>query len=251
MHTVSTTNHKRETSLSYSPSAVDACGAVESWLPMVRRAAVKMMGRMPANVQLDDLLQAGAIGLMDAMQRYESGHGAQFETFAMQRVRGAMLDELRGSDWVPRSVRKNQREIAGAVQALEHELQRVPTGAEVARHIALPLQEYHEMLADVRSAQLVYSDDYDMDDGESNYLDRHTPADESTDPAVQLADRRFREALVAAIANLPERQQYVMSMYYEHDMNLREIASALGLTESRVCQIHGQTIGQLRAQMRP
>jgi RNA polymerase sigma factor for flagellar operon FliA len=224
--------------------------SIESYLPMVRRTAVKMIGRLPANVELDDLIQAGVMGLMEAMQRYEAGHGAQFETFAQQRVRGAMLDELRGTDWVPRSVRKNQRDIAGAVQALEHSLKRAPTDAEIAAHMALPLADYHEMLMDVRGAQLVYTDDYEPAEGDSHYLDRHTPVDERTDPAAQLADRRFREALVAAIGDLPEREQYVMSMYYEHDMNLKEIAAVLGVTESRVCQLHSQSVARLRARMK-
>jgi len=229
---------------------LDSGKSIETYLPMVRRAAAKMIGRLPANVEMDDLVQAGVMGLMDAMQRYEQGHGAQFETFAMQRVRGAMLDELRGTDWVPRSVRKSQRDIAGAVHALEHSLHRAPTDAEIAAHMALPLEDYHDMLTDVRSAQLVYTDDYEASGDDSHYLDRHLPEDERSDPAAQLADRRFREALVAAIGDLPEREQYVMSMYYEHDMNLKEIAAVLGVTESRVCQLHSQSVARLRARMK-
>jgi RNA polymerase sigma factor for flagellar operon FliA len=223
---------------------------IENYLPMVRRAAARMIGRLPANVEMDDLVQAGVMGLMDAMQRYETGHGAQFETFAMQRVRGAMLDELRGTDWVPRSVRKNQRDISGAVHALENKLQRAPTDAEIAGHMALPLQDYHDMLSDVRGAQLVYADDYEAADGDTHYLDRHLKPDDASDPAAQLSDRRFREALVAAIENLPEREQYVMSMYYEHDMNLKEIAAVLGVTESRVCQLHSQSVARLRSKLK-
>jgi len=229
---------------------LDAQANIENYLPMVRRAAARMIGRLPANVEMDDLVQAGVMGLMDAMQRYETGHGAQFETFAMQRVRGAMLDELRGTDWVPRSVRKSQRDIAGAVHALENKLQRAPTDAEIAGHMALPLQDYHDMLSDVRGAQLVYADDYEAADGDTHYLDRHLTPDEAGDPAAQLSDRRFREALVAAIENLPEREQYVMSMYYEHDMNLKEIAAVLGVTESRVCQLHSQSVARLRAKLK-
>ncbi len=229
---------------------LDAKTGIEPYLPMVRRAAAKMIGSLPANVELDDLIQAGMMGLMDAMQRYEAGHGAQFETFAMQRVRGAMLDELRGTDWVPRSVRKNQRDIAAAVHALEHRLHRAPTDTEIAAHMQLSLDDYHAMLGDVRGAQLVYTDDYEADDGGAHYLDRHTTPDEKGDPSAQLSDRRFRESLVKAIEDLPEREQYVMSMYYEHDMNLREIAAVLGVTESRVCQLHSQSVARLRARLR-
>mgnify|MGYP000426233576 CR=1 FL=1 len=223
---------------------------IENYLPMVKRAAARMIGRLPANVEMDDLVQAGMMGLMDAMQRYDDTQGAQFETFAMQRVRGAMLDELRGTDWVPRSVRKSQRDIAQAVHKLEHQLQRAPSDSEIAAHMDVSLDDYHGMLTDVRGAQLVYADDYDADDNDTHYLDRHIAPDERGDPAAQLSDRRFREALVGAIENLPEREQYVMSMYYEHDMNLKEIAAVIGVTESRVCQLHSQSIARLRAKLR-
>ena len=227
-----------------------AQAGIEAYLPLVRRTAHRMIGRLPANVEMDDLIQAGVMGLMEAMERYEDGHGAQFETFALQRVRGAMLDELRGTDWVPRSVRKNQREIAEAVRSLEHRLHRPPSDSEIATHMKVSLAEYHAMLVDVRGAQLVYTDDYESDDDEGHYLDRHMAPDERSDPAAHLADRRFREALVKAIEHLPEREQYVMSMYYEHDMNLKEIAAVLGVTESRVCQLHSQAVARLRSRLR-
>ncbi len=227
-----------------------ATAGIEAYLPMVRRTAHRMIGRLPANVEVDDLIQAGVMGLMEALERYEQGHGAQFETFAMQRVRGAMLDELRGTDWVPRSVRKHQREIAEAVHALEHQLHRAPTDGEIAKHLGVTLQQYQDMLLDVRGAQLVYTDDYEADEGETHYLDRHVTPDDKADPSAQLNDRRFREALVAAIEDLPEREQYVMSMYYEHDMNLKEIAAVLGVTESRVCQLHSQAVARLRSRLK-
>lgn len=229
---------------------LQAHAPIEEYLPLVRRVAAKMIGGLPANVEMDDLIQAGVMGLMDAMQRYEAGHGAQFETFAMQRVRGAMLDELRGTDWVPRSVRKSQRAIAAAVHTLEHQLQRAPSDIEIAGHLNLSLDDYHEMLTDVRGAQLVYTDDYEASDGDTHYLDRHLSPDDKSDPASHLSDLRFRQALVRAIENLPEREQYVMSMYYEHDMNLREIAAVLGVTESRVCQLHSQSVARLRARLK-
>jgi len=223
--------------------------SIEKYLPMVRRQASRMIGRLPANVELDDLIQAGTMGLMDAMQRFEQGHGAEFETFAMLRVRGAMLDELRGADWVPRSVRKSQREISDAVHKLEQTLKRAPRDTEIAAHLHVSLAQYHAMLTDVRGAQLVYLADYDSEDGDSNHLERQF-ADESADPSTQLTDRRFRQALVKAIENLPEREQYIMSMYYEHDMNLKEIAAVLGVTESRVCQLHSQAVARLRSRLK-
>jgi RNA polymerase sigma factor FliA len=234
----------------YTAKGTLSHAGIETYLPLVRRAASRMIGRLPANVELDDLIQAGVLGLMDAMERYDQGHGAQFETFALQRVRGAMLDELRGTDWVPRSVRKSQRDIAGAVQLLEHRLRRAPTDSEIAAHLGVSLEDYHAMLVDVHGAQLVYADDYEPADGDTHFLDRHVAADEQSDPARHLADRRFREALVRAIEDLPEREQYVMSMYYEHDMNLKEIAAVLGVTESRVCQLHSQSVARLRARLK-
>ncbi|MBL0421442.1 RNA polymerase sigma factor FliA [Ramlibacter sp. AW1] len=224
--------------------------AIEPYLPLVRRAAARMIVGLPASVEMDDLIQAGVMGLMDAMQRYEPGQGAPFESFAMQRVRGAMLDELRGADWVPRSVRKGQRDIAAAVHALEQRLQRAPLDAEIAQHLGLALEEYHALLTDVRGAQLVYADEYEGDEGEGSYLDRHVAPDDKADPWAQLSDRRFREALVGAIEGLPEREQYVMAMYYDEDMNLREIAAVLGVTESRVCQLHSQAVARLRAKLK-
>jgi RNA polymerase sigma factor FliA len=229
---------------------LDARPSLEPYLPLVRRAATKMIGSLPANVELDDLIQAGMLGLMDALQRYEPDQGAQFETFALKRVRGAMLDELRGTDWVPRSVRKAQREIAAAVRTLEQTLRRPPADTEIAAHLGVSLDDYHALLSDVRGAQLVYMDDYESDEGEAHFLDRHLSPDVKSDPSAQLADRRFREALVRAIEDLPEREQYVMSMYYEHDMNLREIAAVLGVTESRICQLHSQSVARLRARLR-
>ena len=229
---------------------LDTRPKVEQYLPLVRRAAARMIGGLPANVELDDLVQAGMLGLLDAVQRFEPGHGAQFETFAMQRVRGAMLDELRGTDWVPRSVRKGQREIAAAVHTLEQALRRAPSDAEIAAHLRMSLDDYHALLSDVRGAQLLYMDDYALEDGETHFLDRHVTAEARAEPSAQLADRRFREALVRAIEDLPEREQFVMGMYYEHDMNLREIAAVLGVTESRVCQLHSQSVARLRARLR-
>lgn len=232
-----------------SQGTLDRRSAIERYGPMVRRVAAQMVAKLPSNVEMDDLVQAGMIGLMDAMTRYEASQGAQFETFAMQRVRGAMLDELRGGDWMPRSVRKNQRAIEQAVRALEHKLKRAPTEAEIARQMNLPLAEYQSMLADARGGQLVYLDELNGE-GEDGFLDRHVAADEREGPGHALQDARFRGALVEAIGNLPERERFLMAMYYEQDMNLKEIGAVLGVTESRVCQLHSQAVARLRAQLR-
>jgi len=216
---------------------------------LVRRLAHQMIAKLPANVELDDLIQVGMIGLSDALGRFDAAHGVQFETFATQRIRGAMLDELRGADWMSRSSRKQQRDIESAVHRLEQRLGRSPLESEIAAEMNLSLPDYQELLGKVRGTQLIYLEDMSGDEGDADYLDRHV-VDDSNSPLNLLQDHWMREALVEAIKHLPEREQYVMSMYYEEDMNLKEIAAVLGVTESRVCQLHSQSIARLRVKLR-
>jgi len=229
---------------------LDANALLKQYSPLVRRLAHQMIAKLPANVEVDDLIQVGMIGLNDALARFDAAQGVQFETFATQRIRGAMLDELRGSDWMSRGNRRQQRSIESAVHKLEQKLGRAPQESEIAKEMGISLTEYQELLGKVRGTQLVYLEDMSGDDGDDDYLDRHVTKDEDANPLGMLQDRRMREALVEAIKNLPEREQYVMSMYYEHDMNLKEIAAVLGVTESRVCQLHSQSIARLRVKLR-
>lgn len=232
-----------------SASAADLEALIRKHAPMVRRMAHHLLARLPASVMLDDIVQAGMIGLMDALNRYEDTHGAQFETYATQRIRGAMLDGLREHDWLPRGVRRAQRKLDEAMRSLEQRLGRAPAEKELADALELSLEEYRQLLQDARGAQLLYyEDDADRDEGSS-------PADEReeempSDPMARLADKRFREALVRAIDKLPERERQVMGMYYEQELNLREIAEVLGVTESRICQIHSQAITRLRSKLK-
>jgi RNA polymerase sigma factor FliA len=222
---------------------------LKQYSTLVRRLAHQMIAKLPANIEIDDLIQVGMIGLADALTRFDASQGVQFETFATQRIRGAMLDELRGGDWMSRGSRRQQRSIEAAVHKLEQKLGRAPAESEIAREMGISLPEYQELLGRVRGTQLVYLEDMNGDDGDQDYLDRHV-ADEDVNPLAMLQDRRMREALVDAIKNLPEREQYVMSMYYEQDMNLKEIAAVLGVTESRICQLHSQSIARLRVKLR-
>jgi len=228
---------------------LDRSAAVKHYAPLVRKLASQMIARLPSNVELDDLVQAGMIGLMDALSRYETGHGAQFETFATQRIRGAMIDELRGGDWLPRSVRRSQRSIDTAIHAVEQRLKRSASETEVAAEMGLNLSDYQQLLGEARGAQLVYLDELGGADSEDGFLDRHL-GDERSEPSNVLGDTRFRSALIAAIENLPEREKQVMGMYYEHDMNLKEIGAVLGVTESRVCQLHAQAVSRLRSKLK-
>lgn len=218
-------------------------------IPLVRRIAHHMIAKLPPNVELDDLIQVGMIGLTDALSRYEATQGVQFETFASQRIRGAMLDELREGDWMSRGARKSQKDIEHALHRVEQRLGRSPMESEIAAELGMSLEDYQSLLGKVRGTQLVYLEDFHRDDDDEGFLDRHV-ADEGANPMSVLRDQRLRAALVQAIKQLPEREQYIMGMYYEHDMNLKEIAAVLGVTESRVCQLHSQSIARLRTKMR-
>jgi len=221
----------------------------KQYAPLVRRIAHQMIAKLPANVELDDMIQAGMIGLMDAVGRFEETHGTQFEVYAASRIRGSMLDELRAGDWLPRSARKSQRDIENAIHRLEQRLKRAPVEAEIAQEMGLAVGDYQEMLNEARGAQLLYFDDLGGGDDNDDYLERHV-ADEGGDPSDVLRDKRFRGALVAAIDELPEREKQLMSMYYEQDLNLREIGAVMGVTESRVCQLHSQAVARLRAKLK-
>ena len=222
---------------------------LRQYMPLVQRLAHHMMAKLPPSVQVDDLIQVGLMGLSEALTRFEASQGVQFETFASQRIRGAMLDELREGDWMSRGSRKSQKEIESAMRRLEHRLGRLPRESEIAIELGMNLPDYQELLGKVKGTQLVYLEDMSGDDGDDSFLDRHT-MDTDADPLQMLQDQRLRSALIEAINGLPDREKYIMSMYYENDMNLKEIAAVLGVTESRVCQLHSQSIARLRTKMR-
>ena len=221
---------------------------LERFAPLVTRLARQLAAKLPASVEFDDIMQAGMIGLMDAARRFKADQGAQFETFATKRVRGSMLDELRQNDWAPRTVRRTQRTLDAAIHALEQRLGLAPLEREIARELGVGLPEYRAMLIEARSGQVLSYDELEEgSDGESMAA-RHRAGAEH-EPQVRLEDRRLREALVEAIEQLPERERQLMGLYYEHDLNFREIAAVLGVTESRVCQMHTQAVARLRAKV--
>ena len=217
--------------------------------PLVKRLAHQMKAKLPPSVEVDDLIQAGMIGLLDAVSRYEETHGAQFETYAVQRIRGAMLDELRSSDWLPRSMRQNMRKIEEAMSSLQQRLGRPPNESEVAKQLKLSLTEYQDLLNEGGGHQLVYYEDFHDGDGNEHFLDRYA-TDEEGDPLQALMNSGFRSALIEAIEGLPEREKILMGLYYEQEMNLKEIGAVMGVSESRVCQLHSQAIARLRSTLR-
>jgi RNA polymerase sigma factor for flagellar operon FliA len=220
-------------------------------MPLVKRLAHQMKAKLPPSVEVDDLIQAGMIGLLDAINRYEENHGAQFETYAVLRIRGAMLDELRSNDWMPRSTRQNMRKVEAAMNALQQQLGRPPSESEVAKSLKLSLGDYQDMLGDSGGHQLLYYEDFHSgDDGEGSdsFLDRYAVDDE--DPLRALLDTDFRQAVIDAIDALPPREKMLMSLYYEEELNLKEIGAVMGVSESRVSQLHTQAVARLRANLK-
>ena len=227
---------------------VDVQQRITDFAPLVRRMAHYLAAKLPSSVQIDDIIQAGLIGLMDAAQRFEESHGFQFETFASQRIRGAMLDELRQNDWLPRSTRKALRRIESAMHKLEQRLGRAPTETELAKELSVSLAEYQAMLQEARGYELLHLEDFSRDE-DDDYLEHHCP-DQRENPFERYKDARFRQALVGAIEGLPEREKLLMGLYYEQELNFKEIAAVLEVSESRVCQLHSQAVARLRSKLK-
>lgn len=224
---------------------VNATEVVEKHGELVRRIAHHLAARLPASVEIDDLIQAGMLGLIDAARNFQADQGAAFETYASIRIRGAMIDEIRRGDWVPRSVHRRYRDVVAATREVEQSTGRAATAQEVATRLAVPLDEYHRMLEDAARGQLISLEAHvDEHDGEP-HLGGHAGAT----PAREFEQVAFKQALGAAIGNLPEREQLVLSLYYEQELNLREIGAVLNVSESRVCQIHGQAMLRLRSRL--
>ncbi|HEC16938.1 MAG TPA: RNA polymerase sigma factor FliA [Sedimenticola sp.] len=213
--------------------------------PLVKRIAYHLMNRLPPNVQADDLIQAGMIGLLEAGRNYDPSQGASFETYAGIRIRGAMLDEIRRSDWTPRSVHRKARVVADAMREIENEQGRDARDVEVAEALGISLKEYHAILQDASGCRIFSLDELnsvgDVTRGEVGGV--------HAGPFEGLQKDAFKGALADAIAGLPERERLVMVLYYDEELNLREIGQILGVSESRVCQIHSQAALRLRSRL--
>ncbi|MFA5530291.1 MAG: RNA polymerase sigma factor FliA [Thiohalomonadaceae bacterium] len=228
-----------------SAKAESTDAQVEHYAPLVKRIAHHLMGRLPHSVQVDDLIQAGMIGLLEALKHYDDAHGASFETYAGIRIRGAMLDEVRRNDWAPRSVHRKARQLAEAVHSVETREGREASAREIAAELEISLDEYHVLLADASGHRFFSLDD--TTGGDSPIVE-HIP-DERPGVLAGLQHDEFQGELAEAIAGLPERERLVMALYYDEEFNLKEIGAVLGVTESRVCQIHSQALLRLRARL--
>ncbi len=214
---------------------------------LVKRIAYHLVSRMPPNVDVDDLIQSGMMGLLDAAKHYSATKGANFETYAGIRIRGAMLDEVRKSDWTPRSVHRNMREMADVVRKIENAKGQDASPTDIAEGLGVSIEEYHKLVQDAAGCRLFSFDQMGPGEDESSPADY--ARDERPGPFDHIEHAGFRDALAGAIDTLPEREKLVLSLYYDEDMNLREIGEVLEVSESRVCQIHGQALIRLRARL--
>jgi RNA polymerase sigma factor for flagellar operon FliA len=213
--------------------------------PLVKRIAFHLMGRLPDSVQVDDLIQAGMLGLLEAVKKYDASQGASFDTYAGIRIRGFMLDEVRRLDWTPRSVHKKARMVSEAIKEVESKLSHDASDADIAEHLGISMEEYSKILQDslgckaLSVEQLAESGDYAFSDAENGMAE----------PFDLLGKEKFQQALAGAISGLPDRERLVVSLYYDEELNLREIGKVLDISESRVSQINSQAMLRLRSRL--
>lgn len=232
--------------LMYSEVQTDSMNdIVLQYATLVKRIAHHLLLRMPSSVQLDDLVQSGMIGLLEAAKKYDLTKGASFETYAGIRIRGAMLDEIRKGDWAPRSVHRKSRKVAAAIKAIEMRTGTDAKDHDVADELDMSLDEYHSILQDASGSRLFSFDD--MLDGEDSAIDK--VVGEIPDPLDGIQNDAFKKNLAEAISTLPEREQLVLSLYYNEELNLKEIGQVIGVSESRVSQIHTQAALRLRSRL--
>jgi RNA polymerase sigma factor for flagellar operon FliA len=211
---------------------------------LVKRIAFHLLNRLPPTVQVDDLIQSGMVGLLEAAGNFDSKMGASFETFAGIRIRGAMIDEVRKSDWTPRSVHRKFRAVTEAIRKIENETGQDANDQDVALLLGLSLSDYHQILIDSSSARI-----HSIEDLEGGVNDSVMPNSIESTPEESFTELEYQRQLVNSIKQLPQKEQFVMSMYYDDEMNFREIGEVLDVTESRICQLHGQALLRIKAKM--
>jgi RNA polymerase sigma factor for flagellar operon FliA len=218
---------------------------VEKHAPLVKRIAYHLKSRLPVNIQIEDLIQAGMIGLLEAANNYDATQGASFETYASIRVRGSMLDDVRKNDWAPRSVHRNSRRVAEIVQKIENEKVRDARDSEIAAALDIDMNEYNRILQDSCGHKILSFEDVGSN-GESLLDNFPNPQNALLD---DLQKEDMKKLVANAIASLPERERLVMALYYDEELNLREIGAVIGVSESRVSQIHSQAVIRLQARL--
>jgi len=233
----------------YSAASLATCrdDLLEQHADLVKRIAYHLANRLPPSVQLDDLVQAGMIGLLDAARNYDECRNASFKTYASIRIRGAMLDEIRKNDWIPRSVHSKAKMLTEAIRAVENREGRDARAQEIADELGLSVEQYHELLQSANGQKVLSLDEAVSEDGDGSLLDALT--DNGPTPMENMQEQDVKKLLADAIASLPERERMVMSLYYDEELNLREIGQVMGVSESRISQIHSQAIIRLQARI--
>jgi len=221
---------------------LSADALVEKYAQLVRRIAYHLGGRLPPSVDVNDLMQAGMLGLMEAAKKYAGDRGANFETYAGIRIRGAMLDELRRMDWVPRSVHRRVREMIEAIRVVEGRSGGMASDADVAAEMRVSLSEYHDIAREASHCRMFSVEELVGADSDVRDVSENTAS-----PEQALEQEDMITALAGSVENLPERERLIISLYYSDELNLREIGEVLGVSESRVCQLHGQALARIRA----
>ena len=221
-------------------------------LPLVKFLAQRMAAKLPPSVEVNDLISAGVIGLMDAVEKFQPERGVKFKTYAEQRVRGAMIDSLRSLDWAPRSLRKKERAVESAYYRLEQSLGRAVSDEEVAKELGLEMEEFYRWLNDLNGVSLgaVTSIGNEESDGETTDLLEYIPDAPEQNPYFMFEKSELRDSLTTSIENLPEKERLVISLYYYEELTMREIGDVLGVNESRVSQLHTKAIMRMRGRLR-
>ncbi len=223
---------------------------IKEYAPLIKFIAQKIAVRLPPNIHIDDLMSAGSIGLMDAIDKWDPTRDNKFKTYAEFRIRGAILDELRSQDWVPRSVRDKSKALDRTIAALEADLGRSPTDEEISDKLNIPMEEFHGLINQVRPVSLLSIDDQPtFSDSDKKSIANLLEGAKSNSPFNQLNVKVVKDVVARAIEELPERQRLVLSLYYFEDLNLKEIGQVLRVTESRVSQLHAQAVVRLRAKL--
>ena len=225
---------------------------VKEYSPMIKYVANRIALRLPPHIEVDDLISVGAIGLMDAIEKYDPSRGAKFKTYAEFRVRGSILDELRSLDWVPRSVRQKASKLDAVSSKLQSKLGRLPEDEEIAKEMGVTLEEFFKTLNETRNMPLLSLEDLGIarDSGDKQSLLDTLEGRSDVDPQTQMRLTELKNLIAAAIDSLPEKERLMVSLYYYEELTMKEIGEVLGITESRISQIHSKAVYRLRTKLK-